>query len=289
MPNGYKALPIAARAHSGVYSNHGGAIAFMASSEEAKKLKDIFGSDLQINVADNKRGLISSIEEKMEDVEAAAEDVDIYKTKVIYYRNFQKVYKFVGDSTYNRLHMFRGGNDATILGKISERTSSGYRLSSRNYNFPNLYAVHEGGLPNVLVDDEAGNSKVYQEGASVIPGIYLKATLGNNAKADNLYSSSNVGFSASRTEDEEWDIDTTKPAIVNLNKEAMFKERHCTTRTQLPALDTTSVPTEETRYVAVWKSDTGHKEVVSGTSPKRALSNIRRRIRKDIVDNLNIF
>ena len=93
-----------------------------------------------------------------------------------------------------------------------------------------------------------------------------------------------------RVDCKEWDIDTTKPAVVHTSREVFFKDRSLvSTGTKTLGAEVSSMPVEEIRYVAVWESDTGHREVVSGTSIKRALANIRRRIRNDIVENLNIF
>ena len=50
-----------------------------------------------------------------------------------------------------------------------------------------------------------------------------------------------------------------------------------------------AIPTRETRYLCRYKTTSGEYISVTGTSPKRALANIRRTIRDNIVETLDIF
>jgi len=77
----------------------------------------------------------------------------------------------------------------------------------------------------------------------------------------------------------DWDIDETADAYVNAEL-ALTDVRFA----QMPA-----IPSQEKRYLASYTSDSGQTIRNTGTSPKRALANIRRRIRTEILDTLDIF
>jgi len=78
---------------------------------------------------------------------------------------------------------------------------------------------------------------------------------------------------------EGYDIDTEAEDFVNPTAVATTSRRE----------EVRGLSKQETRYTATYIPDVGEPLVVTGTSPKRALSNIRRKIRKDIVDTLDIF
>ena len=299
MPNGYKELPLNAMAFAGAFENYDLRIPFMSSKSQIDEVKSIFGDELVTNVADNKRGLINKVYGKVEDSEADAEDVSLYKTKVIYFRNFQTLYKFVGDSTLHRMSFWdHNDSEKNCLHGISSKVSGKKgNIQRNNYSFPNVYNVDKEEQELRFLDTTSGKVSV-QKGSSVIPGFdleaytdkvtYTEATKHNKVLFEAAYGAE-VGFTTNRVDSSEWDIDHSKDAVIQLTPHALFKDRFMIPQNRRPVKEVSSFPAEETRYIAVWKSDTGHKEVVSGTSPKRALSNIRRRIRKDIVDSLNIF
>ena len=83
----------------------------------------------------------------------------------------------------------------------------------------------------------------------------------------------------------DWDIDLTAQSYVN--------PRHAIPdridRTTIACWKAKSYPVQETRYLAKYVGDTDKTIITTGTTPKRALANIRRRIRDEIVDTLGIF
>jgi hypothetical protein len=76
-----------------------------------------------------------------------------------------------------------------------------------------------------------------------------------------------------------WDIDETADAYVNAELSL----------TDVRFAKAQATPVQEKRYLASYTSDSGQTIRNTGTSPKRALANIRRRIRTEILDTLDIF
>ena len=295
MSNSYKPLPLHAYANSSAAGGGNARLPFTLSGSEAKRLKEVFRDDLVINVADNKRGLINRIIEQVEDNEASNEGISIYKTNVIYYRNFNSLCKFFSEGGLRHSSFFNGDDDDSTRLRMVNKGDDEVRRLNRGYReFLNIRPVSDSQLIN-------NKEVIVQEGETVIPGIkgtvstdrltYSKC-LNDGGKFHELnpYEVDSVDLSMERVDCKEWDIDTTKPAVVHTSREVFFKDRSLvSTGTKTLGAEVSSMPVEEIRYVAVWESDTGHREVVSGTSIKRALANIRRRIRNDIVENLNIF
>jgi hypothetical protein len=77
----------------------------------------------------------------------------------------------------------------------------------------------------------------------------------------------------------DWDIDETADAYVNAELSL----------TDVRFAQAQAIPAQEKRYLASYTSDSGQTIRNTGTSPKRALANIRRRIRTEILDTLDIF
>ena len=77
----------------------------------------------------------------------------------------------------------------------------------------------------------------------------------------------------------DWDIDETADAYVNAELSL----------TDVRFSQAKAIPAQEKRYLASYTSDSGQTIRNTGTSPKRALANIRRRIRTEILDTLDIF
>jgi hypothetical protein len=110
------------------------------------------------------------------------------------------------------------------------------------------------------------------------PGLMLTCWAGEMTRKLGYYSRQNrVVRDPSANGD--WDIDETADAYVNAELSL----------TDVRFAQAQAVPSQEKRYLASYTSDSGQTIRNTGTSPKRALANIRRRIRTEILDTLDIF
>ena len=139
-----------------------------------------------------------------------------------------------------------------------------------------------------LIEDFDGEAKPT---GNFVPGLTWAFGMDTNQKG-KAYVDAKTSGSANyydnrfisgmiRTDDMEgWDIDTDAPVVV------VPKNRvtHSAQRERVQAL-----VAYEDRYVARYDGDGGHTIIVTGTTPKRTLANIRRRIRDNVVDTLDIF
>ena len=213
-----------------------------------------FGRDLIVD-AGSRKALITYAE-PYELEEAKEEGVSMYEVTLTYAMNKRDMFKYKSKPVPNMYNRDADTNPE------AERTFQRVYLSE----FP-VYI-------NKPLEARCPPSEVENKSAQIAPGLSLDSS---NRTGHNRSLIKRV---VSRTDEcEGFDIDTSKEAVVCLDNAAVTKETNW-----VPA-----VKKKETRWVATWDSDTGHTVVKTGTTPKRALANIRRRIRDEIVDTLDIF
>lgn len=301
LPDGFTPKPAGMMYHNSDWRGYNDTIPFVTSKRQLESLNRIFKDTLVTNVANSKRGLVTYVHGQVESKEAADEDVELYEVTTDYYRNSNSMKRFVSDSCFINADFDEHRNSATNTVDARLKGIQGIGRNSRS--MPVIYSIENCASTRLTWCCNATSSlsnslSVVQEGASVVPGINIKVQVASNNYNDNVddykgIQTYRIGYHDSlevhseRVSSGEWDIDTDKPCVMQLGH-TLFKKR-LPPRNNPTFSQDKSVAIQEKRYVAKWLSDTGYAELVSGTSPKRALANIRRRIRSSIVDTLDIF
>ena len=175
---------------------------------------------------------------------------------------------------------------ALFKAKVTSQMVKRDMVVYKGQNRWNAYA-EVGEIDPELVDDFEREKPT----GNFVPGLTWAFAMPTNQKGKD-YITAKVSGSSNyydnrfisgmlRTDDMEgWDIDTEAPVVVV----ARNRVTHNASRERVQAL-----AAYEDRYVARYDGDGGHTIIVTGTTPKRTLANIRRRIRDNVVDTLDIF
>ena len=300
LPDGFTPKPAGMLYHNADAKGYNASIPFMTSKRQLEKLKSVFDTTLVTNVVSSKRGLVTYIHGQVESKEAADEDVELYEVTTDYYRNSNNMKHFISDACFTTAD-FDEDNNSSVDNTVKSRLKGIRGIGRSTRSSSTLYSISNCGPTQLTRSCQNGKAtnflSVVQQGASVVPGINLKVEVeGNNyarhVETYNNISTYRIGWHdsleiTSQRVDSEWDIDTDKPCVMQFSS-TLFKDR-LPPRSHPTFHHDKGVAMQEKRYVAKWLSDTGYTELVSGTSPKRALANIRRRIRNSIVDSLDIF
>lgn len=296
MPRGTGYVPIAMMHHTNDCASYDHSLGFITTNENTQKLIEIMGDSLAINANDNKTGFVTHVHEQLEDQEAADENIELYKVNVRYLSSYRTMKKFSPDSIL--FHREYDGDKTTKVFDRKYRLNSG--LEREQYSMPPIHSVFD----KEEVVFEALNTTPWEQmkevhaSDSVIPSVKVMVYKPKDSEearklgakdpsfGSDMWAPTAIEVDRSGSTDG-FDVDTSKEAVINLNTDGCVLKDRVYTRNSVS--EAYSLPVDETRYLAVWNSDTGEKVVVSGTTPKRTLANIRRRIRSKIVDTLDIF
>jgi len=296
MPRGTGYVPIAMIHHTNDCASYDDSLGFITTNENTQKLYEIMGESLAVNANDNKTGFVTYIHEQLEDQEAADESIELYKVNVRYLSSYRSLKKFNPDNILD--HREYDGNRTTKAFDRKYNLASG--LERSQYSMPPIHSVFdkEETVFEHLNSTPWEQMKEVHASDSVIPSVRVKVYKPKDGEEAQKLSSKDPSYHTDMWtptaievdrsgSTDGFDVDTSKEAVINIGRGSCILKDRVYTRNSVN--EAYSVPIDETRYLAVWNSDTGEKVVVSGTTPKRTLANIRRRIRSKIVDTLDIF
>ena len=244
----------------------GGATEIMPIAVNRKQMKKLQGiipyedrAELIVSAGSRKSLIVDAKEYSLP--EAEAEDISLHEVSLAYHCNKLDHYE-VRDSVINR-HLHRN------------TLPHGVKYKDQVMEFETQYS-NTPDIANWTMDNEYVTREYLGMIAPGVAAYSMSSEKGLFTKQVRSIRDDDTG---------EWEIDTTAQSYIN-PRNSIGSNR---LGGDLQYYKANAYPVQETRYLAKYVGDTDKTIITTGTTPKRALANVRRRIRDEIVDTLGIF